>query len=104
MRPTATLNIRRSGQISTLLVVVACLAVGEWLWNGERASALVASTAVIAILAIDGPLLAWFARHRGWWFALRAIPLRLLYHALNAVSVSLALLPVGFGRQNPRPR
>jgi GT2 family glycosyltransferase len=104
MRPAATLNIRRSGQISTLLVVVGCLAVGKWLWSGGMVPALVASTVVIAILAIDGPLLAWFARQRGWWFALRAIPLRFLYHALNAVSVWLALLPFGFSRQNPRSR
>jgi hypothetical protein len=32
------------------------------------------------------------------------MPLRLLYYALNAVSVSVALLPFIFGRQHLRPR
>ena len=102
MWPAATLNIRRSEQICTLLVVAACLAVGGWMWRGGIAPIVVAIIAVTAVVSIERPLLAWFARQRGWWFALRAIPLRFLYHALNAVSVSLALLPVGFGRQNPR--
>jgi GT2 family glycosyltransferase len=102
VRPAATLNLRLSEQICTVLVVVGCLALGGWLWSGGMIWLAVAAAAVTATLAINGPLLAWFARHRGWGFALRAMPLRLLYYALNAVSVSLALLPFAFGRQQPR--
>jgi hypothetical protein len=65
---------------------------------------VVAAAAMTAVLAINAPLLAWFARQRGWGFAIRAMPLRLLYYALNAVSVSLALLPFVFGRQQLRSR
>ena len=61
----------------------------------------VAAAAVALTLAIDAPLLAWFAGHRGWWFAVRAMPLRVLYYGLNAASVSLALLGFGFRRQQP---
>lgn len=102
--PPATLNVRLSEQVCTALVVVGCLSLLAWLWSGGRTWLTVTAGAVIAIFAINGPLLAWFARHRGWGFALRAMPLRLLYYALNAVSVSLAVLPFGFGRQHPPSR
>jgi hypothetical protein len=101
-RPAATLNLRASEQVCTLLVVLGCLAMGAWLWSGAMIWLGVAAAAVALTLAINAQLLAWFARHRGWWFALRAMPLRVLYYALNAVSVSLALLPFAFRRQQPR--
>jgi hypothetical protein len=104
VRPAATLNIRISEQACTMLVVIGCLASFAWLWSGAVAWLVVASAAMAATLAINGPLLAWFARQRSWGFALCAMPLRLLYYALNAVSVSLALLPFSFGRQQTPSR
>jgi GT2 family glycosyltransferase len=103
-RPAATLNIRLSEQLCTVLVVAGCLALGGWLWRGGTTWLVAAAAAMTAVLAINAPLLAWFARQRGWGFAIRAMPLRLLYYALNAVSVSLALLPFVFGRQQLRSR
>jgi GT2 family glycosyltransferase len=97
-RPAATLNIRVSEQVCTGLVVLGCLAVFGWLWSGAATWLAVAAGALAATLALNGPLLAWFARQRGWRFALCSVPLRLLYYVLNAVSVSLALLPVAFDR------
>jgi len=100
VRPAATLNIRVSEQACTMLVIVGCLAWFGWLWNGRSAWLVVAASAIAATLAINAPLLAWFARQRGWRFALCCVPLRLLYYVLNAVSVSLALLPVAFDRRH----
>jgi cellulose synthase/poly-beta-1,6-N-acetylglucosamine synthase-like glycosyltransferase len=99
VRPAATLNIRLAEQACTLLVIAASLACFAWLWSGAAVWPAVAVAALSATLAINGPLFAWFARHRGWGFALGAVPLRLLYYALNGVSVSLALLPFSFGGQ-----
>jgi hypothetical protein len=104
VRPAATLNIRLSEQLCTLLVVAGCLALGGWLWSREIIWLVLALGAMAVVLAINAPLLAWFARQRGWGFALRAMPLRLLYYALNAVSVSWAVLPFLFGRQQLRSR
>ena len=104
-RPAATLNIRVSEQACTVLVIVGCLAWFGWLWNGGSAWLAVAASAITTTLVINGPLLAWFARQRGWKFALYSVPLRLLYYVLNAVSVSLALLSVAFDRPDtPRPQ
>ena len=44
------------------------------------------------MLVINAPLFAWFARHRGWWFAARVMPLRVLYYVLNGISVILAVM------------
>jgi glycosyltransferase involved in cell wall biosynthesis len=100
----ATLNLRLSEQVCTALIVVGCLAPLAWLWSGEKSWLMLSAGAVIAIVAMNVPLLAWFARHRGWGFAIRAMPLRLLYYALNAVSVSLAVLPLGYGRHQSTPQ
>jgi hypothetical protein len=100
-RPAATLNLRPSEQVCTLLVVLGCLALAGWLWSGAIELLAVGAASLTLTLAINAPLLAWFARHRGWWFALRAMPLRILYYGLNAVSVAFALLAFAFRRQQP---
>lgn len=103
-RPAAALNLRVSEQICTVLVALACLALVLWLWTGAEPWLVVAAAAITTMLVINGPLLAWLARQRSWGFALGAVPFRLLYYALNAVSVCLALLPLGFGRQQTLSR
>jgi GT2 family glycosyltransferase len=99
VRPAATLNIRVSEQACTGLVAIGCLALIVWLWSGATIWVAVAAGGMAAALAISAPLLAWLARQRGWGFALGALPLQLLHYLLNAVSVSLALIPFRFGRE-----
>ncbi len=98
--PTATLNIRRSEQACTLLVASAVIAVVGWLWTGAGSWLAVAGLCFSATLVINGRLFVWFARHRGWAFSLRIMPLRLLYYALNGISVGLGLLSLA--RKRPR--
>ncbi|HZN96594.1 MAG TPA: glycosyltransferase family 2 protein [Gemmatimonadales bacterium] len=102
--PPPTLNLRVSEQICTAAVVIAGLAAGAWLKTSEPWWVGISVAAVITVLAINQQLLAWFARHRGWWFAVGIIPLRLLYYALNAFSVVVALASFGFGQQHPGSR
>jgi cellulose synthase/poly-beta-1,6-N-acetylglucosamine synthase-like glycosyltransferase len=89
VRPTATLNLRPSEQFCTMLVVAACLSLVLWPSTGARIFLGIAVAGVSAMLVINMPLLAWFARQQGWWFTVRVIPLRILYYALNAISVFL---------------
>jgi hypothetical protein len=98
VRPERTLNIRPMEQACTALVVVGCIAFVAWAWSGAAAWLAIGVASGGAALAINGPLFAWFARQRGWSFALRVVPLRLLYYALNAVSVCLALASFRFDR------
>jgi hypothetical protein len=104
IRPTATLNLRPSEQVCTVLVVIGGLALVLGLSTGEWTWLAVGLMTLTVILTINAPLLAWFARQRGWWFAVRVVPLRVLYYALNAVSAFLGLLPVDFWRKAPRSR
>jgi hypothetical protein len=92
VRPAATLNLRLPEQCATLAVGLACLALAVWLVTGERIWLAVAVVGVMAMLVLNAPLLSWFARHRGWWFAARAAPLRVVYYVLNGKSVIVALL------------
>jgi hypothetical protein len=92
VRPAATLNLRLPEQCATLAVGLACLALAVWLVTGERIWLAVAVVGVMAMLVLNAPLLSWFARHRGWWFAARAAPLRVVYYVLNGMSVIVALL------------
>jgi glycosyltransferase involved in cell wall biosynthesis len=90
-RPS-TLNIRPAEKLYTLLTGFAgcalLLAGGlrEPLWLVPAIAALV------VVLAGNAPLFRWFAGVRGWWFALRIIPLRLLYYALNSVAAPIGWL------------
>jgi hypothetical protein len=98
-RPSASLNIRTSEKACTVLAGIGWLALSLWLWTGLTAWLGIGSAALLAILILNGPLLAWFARHRGWRFAAGTLPLRLLYYALNVISVLVALLSPSLPRQ-----
>ena len=76
------------GAVSALAAVLTA----DPRWSACAVAALVAS------VVGDREFLIWLAGQRGWWFALRALPLRLLYYGLNVVSVVLALLPLEWRR------
>jgi hypothetical protein len=58
--------------------------------------------ALAGMVVTDWRLLRWFASQRGRLFAVRAVPLRLLYFILNALAIPLALMPVGWRRREAR--
>jgi len=47
------------------------------------------AAALGAIVVSDAALYRWFLRERGWWFALRAVPMRIVYYAANALSATV---------------
>jgi GT2 family glycosyltransferase len=99
VRPAATLNLRPSEQVCTVLLVIAGLGWALWLTSGDPPWLAVGVAAMVGILLLNVPLLGWFARHRGWWFAAATVPLRILYYGLNFISVVLGVLPAGLGRK-----
>jgi glycosyltransferase involved in cell wall biosynthesis len=90
VRP-ASLNIRPAERVYTALTALAFVAVLAAVATGATWWWVLAAVCAAVPLAGNGPLVAWFARQRGWWFALRVLPLRMLYYLLNAVSIVLAL-------------
>lgn len=91
--PRASLNLRPAEQLCTALVAAGVLALGALAWTGDWRWLIAAGAAGGGALVANAPMLAWFARQRGWGFAIRVVPLRFLYYGLNAVSVALAMIP-----------
>jgi len=100
-RPSGSLNVRTSEKACTLLAAIGVSAVSVWLWTGLTAWLAMGAATIPAILVLNAPLLAWFARQRGVRFAASTIPLRLLYYILNVVSVLVGFLSPSLQR-DPR--
>jgi glycosyltransferase involved in cell wall biosynthesis len=96
-----TLNIRAGEQILTGLAAIALLLAVAALVTGGSGEILLAAVAAALMVAGDWRFSRWLARSRGWWFAVRAIPLRLMYYALNVISAGLGLLQACADRRLP---
>jgi hypothetical protein len=84
------LNITRA---SRARVALACalplLAAATWWW--PPALALAAVVAVV-LLALDAPVLHYFQRKRGLWFAMRTIPWHWFSHVYSGAAFAAALV------------
>ncbi len=95
-RRRRTLNVRGLDQLLTALAGVGMATVAAGLIRQDVRWFIGTALTVAAMIVADGRFLGWLGSHRGWPFTLRVIPLRLLYFALNVVSVGLALFPIGW--------
>ena len=103
-----TLNLRPVEKVYTGLTAVAACALGVAAARGEAEWLFVGGACLIVVLIGNAPLLRWFARQRGVWFALCVMPLRLLYYGLNGVAAALGWLQhlwqsTPAGRRAPLP-
>jgi cellulose synthase/poly-beta-1,6-N-acetylglucosamine synthase-like glycosyltransferase len=100
-RGAGTLNVGRLEKFKTGLVGLALLLATLALitldprWGA--ASVLVLATVVF----LNAPLYRWFARQRGFLFALGVIPLHLLYHVLSGLAVVIAGVRHALGSRSP---
>ncbi len=88
---TSTLNLHWSEKLNTLLVWFAPLLLILGMVLHRRSLVVAALLALVAVIATNGPLWRFFIRVRGPWFALRAIPMHLLYYLLSGISFVLGL-------------
>ena len=79
------LNLRQSQRISAMLTcaVIPC-AVAAIALRSLVAAALAAGI-LLAMLVLNKDLYRFFASQRGWWFAIRAVPLHLLYYLYSVL-------------------
>lgn len=92
MTRAAALNLRPVEKAKTVLLGLAILASAMGLLTGAVAWHLASLGAVLAVVGASAPFYLFLARLRGSWFALRAIPLHLLYYVLNGVAVASGYL------------
>ena len=75
------LNVTRRARVAVILtgLLLACLlASAAW-----PASLWPAGLTALALVAMDWQLWTYFAGERGWWFAVRAVPMQWLYYAYS---------------------
>jgi glycosyltransferase involved in cell wall biosynthesis len=94
-----TLNLRPAEKLHTLLTGLAIGALVVAAGRQDAVWLLVAAGCLLIVLVGNAVLFRWFARQRGFWFALRIVPLRLLYYALNGIAAV-----VGWVRHARAPR
>ena len=77
------LNLRRSEQVLTALVGLATMCVMIALVLRTPDWLLVSAACLVVVIVANSPLFLWLSRVRGPAFALRAIPLRLLFYFIS---------------------
>lgn len=87
-----TLNLRPTEKVYTLLSGLAICAIVTAAIRREAVWLLAAVGCLLVVLLGNAAMLRWFARERGIWFALRIVPLRLLYYVLNDVAAVAGLV------------
>lgn len=87
-----TLNLRPAEKVYTLLTGLAICATVTAAIRWEAAWLLAALGCLIVVLIGNASMLRWYARERGFWFAVRVVPLRLLYYVINDVAAVAGLL------------
>lgn len=88
----ASLNVRGTERVLAVLAGAAVLALGAAAAWRSWILALLALAAGAAVVVGNAPLLRWFARERGVAFAIRVVPLRLIFHVLSGAGAGWAIL------------
>jgi glycosyltransferase involved in cell wall biosynthesis len=93
------LNVRASQRVCVALsgLLAACLAVSPWM----PVLLAPAAAATLGIAWVNRDFYSWLARRKGWSFALRAIPLHILYFFYSGVAFLYALLEERVRRISP---
>ncbi|MGH7592252.1 MAG: glycosyltransferase [Gemmatimonadales bacterium] len=91
-RPTPSLNTTRGEQLKVVLAAGTAAAMLAAVAMRDARFAL-AGAALLVVLALSNVrTYAWFAAQRSWAFALRVIPLHLLYYLGNALAAAMGVL------------
>lgn len=100
---STTLNVTGTEKFKTALMGLGSLGFLISALIRSPFVALGAGLAILLIVVLTLPVYRWFAKLRGWAFALRAIPMSLLYYFISGLSVAIALGLHLFGsKANPR--
>jgi hypothetical protein len=88
----ATLNLTPIERVKTVLACGALVCLALALLTRESGWVVAAGLSLVAVMVSSADLYAFFARLRGWRFALAVVPLHLLYYAINGMSAGIGWL------------
>jgi cellulose synthase/poly-beta-1,6-N-acetylglucosamine synthase-like glycosyltransferase len=92
MLSSATLNLRWTEKLNTVLVWLALLLAGAVIWTRRPTLGIASLVCVAIVIALNVSLWRFFIRVRGVWFTIRVIPAHLMYYLMNGVSFGTGLL------------
>jgi hypothetical protein len=104
MTRAATLNLRPIERLKTALTSAALVCAALALLMREPGWLMAAVVSLLAVVVGSVDVYVFFTRVRGWRFAVAAVPLHLLYYAVNGVSLGVGwLLHHLVGEPRPDP-
>lgn len=86
------LNLQSRDKVMTLLSVAVVLSALLGLLTHDARWLLISALAVIAVIAGNRAMFRWFASVRGWNFAVRVVPMRLLFYWTSGLGALWAIL------------
>jgi len=84
------LNVKTSQKACVVLVGLALAAIPVAVWF--PLAWLAVAGLLLAVTTINAGFHRYFVRNRGWWFALRVVPLQYLYFVICGISVPMGWL------------
>lgn len=88
----ATLNVGGAEKVKTALMGISCGAAFMGLIQPAPFWLAISVIPLLLITVSNHHVYAWFAERRGWLFAMRVIPMNLLYYLISGVAVATALV------------
>lgn len=85
------LNLKQSQRISAVLACALLPTVTAALVLRSLVAAALAAGMLALVLVLNRELYRFFAGERGWWFAIRAVPLHLLYYLYSVLGFVIGL-------------
>lgn len=79
-RMPATLNLKPSQKLCGIAAVLAVTNVATGLLFRSGALSILGLLLVFAIIGVNARFYRFFRRERGWWFAVRVVPMHLIYY------------------------
>ncbi len=98
-----SLNIGPMEKVRTALMGLACLLLLAGVVSGTPLLTAAALLPLLAIIGSNVGLYRWFSRLRGPWFALRVVPMNLLFYLLSGLSVVAGVSAHAVERMTTRP-
>ena len=87
-----TLNLAPTEKLLTVTAAITMASVPAALVTGDVRWHLVWGAGLLVLLGGSARFLAWLSAQRGPWFALRCVPLRVLFYACSALGAAWAVL------------
>lgn len=104
MLSSATLNLKTTEKLNTVLVWLALMALFASLVLLDVRWLALSLALLVPVVALNHALIGFFARTRGVLFAMAIVPVHLLYYLLNGISFAVGLLlhqTIGAPLQDP---